>query len=939
MIGLPILIFLTVLIISSTASATGDEPLYYSESNSLQDIIDTDFPNSEDKIVFNWQYSPINTKSSNSSTMWTITSTPLIVGDYVYIACGDLIYKLEASTGACVKKVGREYVGASFYHYLGYGDGTIIDYNGGQLFDLNLNEKGRIASIKASWYLGDKFYGIFSTNNNSYVLKSFTIDKQNNIFSARFTELIVDVSDWYGVYGQKSTPILDGNVLYYIGVTSTQINSGEEIPYKILINSVNVASGSKKTLDLDLDYRYLDDGWLTLYDGRIFLPTYSSGLFENNDNGKSAVTCISLNDGEMTKAYTKYFDESGTTSNFIVFNGRGYINVNLSNKEGTSAGYHAKFYVFDMANFNENSDPLFKIDSCYTHGGIVLNKHYYESNGSIYIYIVPYDDSASPGKPYLYVIEDKSDGDVPTLSNYVVAKTGNSGGNGFSSQAIRAGPNGELIWYKDNGQVVCFTSVEKKSYYILLENDDKAVWIQLTDKELVNNGNDNIIISNKNIINFKINNEIVKDFDLYYYKDGTGWKKASNHNLNETTVGAYSEINTSKGCSINYLILTNSKKNPKIDEIYATDSNTTYQLGGLLLDKSLVGVPLSKIIHKSGVYDVSLDVSATNKDTILDVKIQKNEDSPILEEGMLLVIVMYDSVTPINLYLPLHIFENEITERVVVGSTNLKSVTVDVVDGIQNKPYINYGTATFIPGQDVLEPEPEFVPDYSIEWNDGIKREFQSGHTYKIDLFTSVKINAIGQIVILDGNGTEMSTYTVSVTDTKYNILGEDKKYHNHFNLTITGASLDGSLYMRDGGWMIPIQIIGQDVPEPEPEFVPDFTFLTGLSNSEEEPMMEAVSGQPYKIDLMTEAAITELGQLCAYDSASKPMNNYAITVSDIVYATSPGSDGRFHNHLVFTITGVSSKETFVPVYGSGEDYTFYALVKVIGSEPEMGET
>ena len=197
---------------------------------------------------------------------------------------------------------------------------------------------------------------------------------------------------------------------------------------------------------------------------------------------------------------------------------------------------------------------LLKFD---TDGGSPVTGKYYG------IYDKPLGNLPVSVKAGYNVIEDKSDGNVPTLSNYVVAKTGNAGGNGFSSQAIRAGPNGELIWYRDNGQVVCFTSVEKKSYYILLENDDKAVWIQLTDKELANNGNDNITISNKNIINFKINNEIVRDFDLYYYKDGTGWKKASNHNLNETTVGAYSEINTSKGCSINYLILTNSKKKSK----------------------------------------------------------------------------------------------------------------------------------------------------------------------------------------------------------------------------------------------------------------------------------------------------------------------------------------------------------------------------------------
>ena len=132
------LLLLSVLIFQiSSSDATDDSALYVSESNRLQYIINSEFPIEEDEIVFNWQYSSLKTKTTNSSSTWTITSTPLIVGEYTYVACDDTIYKLKTSTGACVCTAKREFNGPSFYHYLGYGGNVIIDYNKGQLFDLD----------------------------------------------------------------------------------------------------------------------------------------------------------------------------------------------------------------------------------------------------------------------------------------------------------------------------------------------------------------------------------------------------------------------------------------------------------------------------------------------------------------------------------------------------------------------------------------------------------------------------------------------------------------------------------------------------------------------------------------------------------------------------------------------------------------------------------
>ena len=296
--------------------------LYHSESNRLQYVIESGFPTDENEIVFNWQYCPMNTKTSNSATTWTITSTPLIVGEYVFIACGDTIYKLEASSGACVGKAERQFERPTFYHYLGYGDGTIVDYNAGELFDLDLNKIGQIESLKACWCEDGAFYGIFK-ENNSFKLRPFTLQGDASGRHAEYGGWTADVTGWFRMYGHISSPVITGTHLYYLSATD---QSGK--PEKVFLNSVDIGTGAKTTLDLELDQRYLDDGWLTYHENTIYLPTYGKGLFDSGDGEGSSVTAIAIDGtGGMQKAFSYTFPEVGITSNFVIHNGRGYINV------------------------------------------------------------------------------------------------------------------------------------------------------------------------------------------------------------------------------------------------------------------------------------------------------------------------------------------------------------------------------------------------------------------------------------------------------------------------------------------------------------------------------------------------------------------------------------------------------------------------------------
>ena len=925
----------TMWITSDNADASvAEEELYYSESNRLSYIISSEIPFSEDDIVFDWQYSPINSITSNSATVWTITSTPLIVGDYVYIGCGELLFKLEAYSGACVKKAERAFNGPSFFHYLGYGDGVIIDFNDGELYDLDLNKKGSMGPLISSWYEGGLFYGIFK-NGNTLELKSFSIEKSET-YTAEYGSWTTDVTRWFRINGNTTVPVFTETHLYYVSATTADGNAMS--PGKTFLNSVNLQTGEKKTLDLELDYRYMDDGWLTLHNGTIYLPTYTNGLFDQNDEETgSALTAVSIdNSGNMVKEFSLFFEETGVASNLIVYNDRGYINVC---KKDITQG--ATFYVFDMTDLNENSEPIYTVSSEYTHGGIVLNDYYAEADGDVYIYFVPYENGALPGRPYLCMIHDNPDTTASRVQKFTLASAGNTGGLNYSSQTVRVTQDGHMLWYRDFGQVVCFTSVQNKSYDVLLLAGDNAKFVTLTEEELRGLGNDCITVSDKVIVNYVLSEQTVSDFNMYFYKDGSGWTQTTDSDLNNVSGSTYSQINSQSGCTINYLILSNGDT-PEESTVYHAPNGKRVTIGNYVQDRSLIGIELTEgeptIPEVQKPYALSLNISNSATDATIDITLTETDDSEPLENPRILVISAYEGGIAHNVCPTVGPFVDGMTvERVVVSNNDLVSVSIEVTDGIPVGTYAEYGSATYIAD----DPIP-IDADYIIT-NDDTVYEFISGECYTLDILSESRISALTGISVTNGDGVVIDEIRPEIGSANiiWNVQS-DGFFHAYCTVTITGPSIEMCIVAIEGlPYQFNAKIIGSDPEPPVPE-EPDYVVNEGTSST---TVYEFVSGQTYFVEYITQrqrqASEFENLSIKVLDMATYEFTTteHTIALTDLVIDAEREADG-FHSRFLLTVTGPSlgpfdMMTDMMAAYLVNAESSFNIGIAVIGSDPE----
>lgn len=923
------LVFVAVALGSDAEIGCDDN---YSESNRLNYIIDSEFPIDESDIVLNWVYGPMNNVATNSSSVWTLTSTPLIVGNYVYIAVGELLYKLDIKTGSCVKKTDRAFNGPSFYHHLGYGNGVIIDYNDGELFDLDLHKIGRMGPMKASWYENGVFYGLFGSSNNLQ-LKSFTIIRENGACNIEYGSWTADVTKWFGLYGSMAFPVFTDTHLYYVSATSK--SDYELEPGDTFLNSISLVTGEKKTIDLELSGRYLDDGWLTLHNGMIYLPSYTKGLFDYDEGIGSSVTAIAIDDvGNMSKSFSVFFEESGITSNFIIHNGRGYINVNMNAFQTEPSAF---LYVFDMTDFNAESEPIYKVQSKYTHGGIVLNSHYEEENGDVYIYIVPYEDGAKPGTPYLYMIHDNPGKTSSSLQRFKEAARGSAAGYNYSSQAVRATDDGYFIWYRDVGQIVCYTSVQNKTYDILLQAGDTAKFVTLTEEQLNSLGNDDIYVSDREIVGYAIGDQVVNDFRLFYYVDTVGWVQTEDSNLNYQAGGAYTKINTSGGCTMNYLILTDGDTPDENTTYYAPDG-TWVTIGSFVQDRSLFEIILTKgepIQDNPVSYGIKMNVLNTASDAVFDITITKEDDSSDLTEARILVISVYENGLCHNVCPEIGPFsDGKTTERVVVSNEGLISVSIEVVGGIPNGEYTSYGHSLYRTGVPTGFKADMYI---SLIQPSSECYEFESCKEYNIEMISEARIGT-PNFRAVDDNGTELNDLQIDIS--YVNVIRDklsDGYFHSYWTIRISGhpntytVFVDGSLQSFDA------KITGGDEE-------PDYLHYDYSPNNLD--CYEFVSGQTYLMEYISSRKPAEsmfegfeITFMDVFNSVYGIVLEHIVEVSDLVIPEDPGDDGKYHTRYSLTITGPTTEENDVQNYKANaltnSEGTLSLVVSVINNDPE----
>ena len=420
---------------------------YYNMSDSVRYEYSIDFPKDINTMYLQWitEYT-----QDTSGSMWTGgTGTPLVVNDRMYTYAGGILYMNDLNTGRLLKTADSK-DSSGFYHYLGYANGFLFDYQSNKVYDLNL-EYVMDSPVRAKKVLWDDT-GIYLVSNGIY---KYSLDLKHELWSFTGNDGYYGYTSW-GVTG--GVQMSDG-YLYWAGVTSDKT---------IVFQSIDMDTGTKFhqfELTAFRNY-YMDDGWISCYDNTLYLTVYSSGLFGDSSGATGGgIIAISVNDGVFASDYSYYLLADVAHSEFIVHNGRGYVNAG------------SVFWVF-----NVNGTELEKVYSYnhgrYTHGGIVLNE--IPGSDEVQIMLIPYDPV-----PFILVFYDE-----PGQTNISVKTITVNVPMQYNTQAVRFTDDGRIYYYNDAGNAFVLTNTEPNIMFVVFENGLLSCSVyDVTFEEAVNESN------------------------------------------------------------------------------------------------------------------------------------------------------------------------------------------------------------------------------------------------------------------------------------------------------------------------------------------------------------------------------------------------------------------------------------------------------------------
>jgi len=400
---------------------------YYNPSDSLRYINSVEFPIDYEAFYLQWMTSFIQ---DTSGSMWTGgAGTPLVVNDRMYVRAGGILYMYDLDTGRMLKTV-ESYDSGGYYSYIGYANGLVFDFKTKMVYNLDLDYVcdfpggSRVLWDDTGIYLG-----------GSGTIWKYSPDMKEMIWSRKGCTT-------YNSWGVTGGMQLYGGYLYWIGVRDSTV----------ILQSVDVKTGldfHEIALTYFKDY-LLDDGWITCCNNTLYFTVYSTGLFgESSGATGGGVVAVAFEDGAFIPEYRYYDLGDKAHSNFIVYNGRGYVNSGRD------------MFVFDVD--DEDGRILNEAYSYhhgrYTHGGITLNV-IPRSNMAEVIFI-PYDATTS-----IMVFYDTPGQMLPKYRSIYTQVPSQ-----YNTQCVRFTDDGRIYFYNDAGNVCVLGDRIEDPYLMIREND------------------------------------------------------------------------------------------------------------------------------------------------------------------------------------------------------------------------------------------------------------------------------------------------------------------------------------------------------------------------------------------------------------------------------------------------------------------------------------
>ncbi len=430
---------------------------YASSSTGLLPVVNRDLP-SASEIRSAVEVFEFGGSVDTSGSQWIgHSSVPLIVDGYIYVRAGGAstsepgrIYKIESDTGYIVASAESSGTRA-FYHQVSYGNGVVFDYLTGNAYDLDLNP---IYSVDRSVGCVEYYDGWFYTSGSTLYRFPADASQTGTVTPVKVGTFEKQV---YGSYGFTSSVFI-GDYIYRVyvdgvnrGITAMCLTDGTKVSSVALTGMENLM---------------LDDGWISEYNGTIYLTGYTTGLFGvvSTTDKQDRVGYVTVNN--LSFGTPGYYEFKGNTSfagEFIVANGFGFV------KAGS-------LYVFDLRQpgaVPSDDTLLGKADTFPGgHGSIVLDvTDATESNGWMtYVYSIPYYTNETT----MAVMEAHLGDNGKFVFNLVT--TTNMQKNEYNSQAVRSDYDGRMVWYNDSGHIFSYSVPSKNNYYFYVSDGTTSVW-------------------------------------------------------------------------------------------------------------------------------------------------------------------------------------------------------------------------------------------------------------------------------------------------------------------------------------------------------------------------------------------------------------------------------------------------------------------------------
>ena len=556
---------------------------YASSSAGLLSVVNRDLP-SASEIRSAVEVFEFGGSVDTSGSQWIgHNSVPLIVDNYIYVRAGGAttsepgkIYKIESDTGYIVASAESSGTRA-FYHQVSYGNGVIYDYITGQAYDLDLKP---IFKVDRSTGCVEYYDGYFYTSGTTMYRFPADTSATGTVSPEKVGTFEKEV---YGSYGFTSSIFLD-HYIYRIYADGTE----RGITAMDLQNPTKVASVKLTGMENLL----LDDGWISEYNGTLYLTGYTTGLFgvvstTDKDDRVGYVKVDGLNFG--TAGYYEFEGSKSFASEFIVVNGFGFVKADA-------------LYVFDLRADGAvpSAETLVGKADYFPggHGSIVVDvtDASAENGWMTYIYSIPYYTDTTT----MAVMEAHMGSDGKFEFNLVT--TASMQRNQYNSQAVRSDYDGRIVWYNDSGHIFSYTVPAKNNYYFYVSDGTNSVWYKSTGATAADAlkalGSDVAVLDAQNALVSVWGSSNASDWSLSmlelksFGKSQYQWTVLNN--LYDTTNDTNHYYAILKGCSI-------PEKDTEMSYISDGGEVSTYSFADNIGDRSVIG---KKLILGSEVYTI-----------------------------------------------------------------------------------------------------------------------------------------------------------------------------------------------------------------------------------------------------------------------------------------------------------------------------------------------